>query len=130
MRRLLAADNPLGFIRSKPVKLISVPHTGSTVALRFTFILRPFILVALALATSDFKEYSLVYAFLSFLTTVGRGLLINPVEIDGRQKPAVEVALWQQLLEAHAVEHFWCKCFSSLHDSHLRIAFALFNYFY
>jgi hypothetical protein len=78
----------------------------------------------------NLKEDNRVNAFLSFLTIAGKGLLINPVEIDGRQKPAVEVALWQQLLEAHAVEHFWCKCFSSLHDSHLRIAFALFNYFY
>ena len=53
MRQLLAADSPLGFIRFIPVKFISVPHTGSTVALRFTFILRPFILVALALAASN-----------------------------------------------------------------------------
>ena len=52
MRHLLAAASPLVFIRFLPVKLISVPQTGSTVALRFHLIRLPFMLRALSLAAS------------------------------------------------------------------------------
>jgi len=52
MRHLLAADIPLVFILFMPVKLISVPQTGSAVALRFRLIRLPFMLKALSFAAS------------------------------------------------------------------------------
>jgi hypothetical protein len=52
MRHLLAAASPLVFIRFMPVKLISVPQTGSTVEIRFRLIRLPFMLRALSLAAS------------------------------------------------------------------------------
>ena len=50
---LFAAFIPLAFNLFMPVKFISVPHTGSTVLLRFLFITFAFTVCCLALALSS-----------------------------------------------------------------------------
>ena len=49
---LLADSSPLAFNLFIPVKFIRVPHTGSTVLLRFRFITLAFTVCCLALARS------------------------------------------------------------------------------
>nr|WP_262713647.1 hypothetical protein [Panacibacter ginsenosidivorans] len=60
---LLAAFIPLAFKRFMPVKLISVPHTGSVVLLRFLFITLAFTVCCLAFALSSSALYILCCTF-------------------------------------------------------------------
>src|SRR5215211_6528449 len=60
---LLAAFIPLALNLFMPVKFISVPHTGSTVLLRFRFITFAFTVCCLALALSNSALYMLCCIF-------------------------------------------------------------------
>ena len=60
---LFAAFIPLAFNLFMPVKFINVPHTGSTVLLRFRFITFAFMVCCLALALSNSALYILCCTF-------------------------------------------------------------------
>jgi len=48
----LLQQGPRALMRLAAIKFISLPHTGSTVEVRFLFMIRPFTLCILSLAAS------------------------------------------------------------------------------